>query len=97
MTKRARIKALQRWIYVPAGVVLFTAGLIVFPLPIPLGLIMMIMGLFLMAYNPLVLKFLRRMRARFPGVSKKLREVTPHLPGFLARFLKRTESGAQPD
>jgi len=91
MTKRQHI-ALRRWIFVPAGALIFIIGLVVFPLPIPLGLIMMIFGLFMMASNPTVMRFLRRTRARFPVVSRKLREVTPHLPRFLARFLRRTDS-----
>ncbi len=94
MTRRQH-QTLKRWLLVPLGAVLFIIGLILFPLPIPFGLMLMILGLFLMAYNPVVLRFLKRTRAKFPVFSRKLKDVTPHLPAFLARFLRRTETRAR--
>lgn len=92
MTKKRQLQSLKRWIIVPLGGVVFVVGLVLFPLPIPFGLILMLLGLFMMASNPFVLRFLRRTRSRFPAISAKLRDATPHLPAFLARFLRRTDS-----
>lgn len=80
-----------RVVALPLGALLFVIGLVLFPLPIPLGLVMMMLGLFLAATNPRVLRWLRNLRSQFPEVSQRLKEATPHMPGFLQRFLKRTE------
>ncbi len=84
-------KQTLRWVSLPIGVVLFAVGAVLFPLPIPLGAILMVLGLFVAAFNPLVLRRLRRIRKRFPKASAKIRAITPHMPGFLRKFLNRTD------
>lgn len=87
------IKNMLRWIALPAGLIIFLAGAVTFPLPLPTGLILMIIGLMVAAFNPLVLRWIKRTRPKFPVVNDKIRRVTPHAPGFLGRFLRRTDSG----
>ena len=85
------MKVVKKWVMLSVGLVIFIIGAILFPLPIPFGLILMIIGLSMMATHPAVLRFLRRVRNRFPKVSARLHQVTPHLPGPLKRFIRSTE------
>lgn len=89
---RKRItKKIIRWIALPVGVILIIAGLIILPTPIPIGLIMIAIGLVIAAINPLMLRYIKRKRKNYPEFSKKLRGVTPRLPLFLQRILRRTD------
>lgn len=86
------IKNFLRWAALPIGIGIFLAGIPVFLLPIPLGLIMMIVGLAIAAFNPLVLRWLKRTRARYPEANHKIRRVAPHMPSFVRRVLRRTDT-----
>lgn len=85
------LKNLLRWIALPIGFVIFLAGAITFPLPLPTGLVLMVIGITVAAVNPLVLRWVKRTRPRFPKTNAQLRRLTPHMPGFIRRFLKRTD------
>ena len=85
-------KRLIRWLSLPAGVIIFFVGAVLFPLPIPLGVFLMVLGLAVAATNPLVLRFLKRMRKRFPRINHTLRGITHHMPPFIRRILNRTDS-----
>lgn len=86
------IKNLLRWAALPVGLIIFLAGAVTFPLPLPTGLILMVIGITVAAFNPLVLRWVKRTRPRFPKANAKIRTITPHMPGFIRRFLKRTDS-----
>lgn len=85
-------KRLIRWLALPIGLIIFLVGAIMFPLPIPVGLILMAVGLAIAAMNPIMLRFIRRIRKRYPATNKKIRGITPMMPTFIRRFLKRTDS-----
>ena len=86
------LKYLLRWTALPVGMIFFVVGFVTFPLPLPTGIILMAVGLTIMAINPLVLRWVKRTRPRFPVVNAKLRSITPHMPTFIRRFLRRTDS-----
>ena len=86
------IKKLLRWAALPVGLGIFMAGIPMFLLPIPLGLVMMIVGLAIAAFNPLVLRWIKRMRTRYPESNMKIRRLAPHMPSFIRRVLRRTDS-----
>ena len=86
------MKPIVRWISLPLGVALIIIGVPLFILPIPLGLPVIIAGLAIAATNPLFVRYLRKMRQRFPETSDKIRTVTPKMPGFIRHFLERTDA-----
>lgn len=86
------LKYLLRWAALPVGMIIFVVGFVTFPLPLPTGIILMAVGLTVMAINPLVLRWVKRTRPRFPVMNAKLRSITPHMPTFIRRFLRRTDS-----
>lgn len=68
------------------------AGLIITPLPIPVGLIMVILGLSLLTWKSHFLRnWFRKLRSRYSEVSSKLKKVTPSLPRFLRQAVELTE------
>ncbi len=81
-------RALQQWM----GWMLIVPGLLVLPLPIPLGLVMIIAGLALAArYDPLLQGWIRRLRARFPDASRRANRLHRYLPFRLRRVLVSTD------
>jgi len=87
-----RLKHIIRWLALPVGLVIFLLGAITFPLPLPTGLILMVFGLAIAAINPIILRWVKRTRKKYPQANQKIRKVTPHVPGFLGRMLKRTDN-----
>ena len=81
------------WGWVIVGGIIFVVAIPLTISPIPIGAILMVLGLFMMSAHPLVLRQLRRARSKYPSFSAKLRKITPHMPAFLARFLRRTDAG----
>lgn len=84
------MKSIKRWIALPLGALIFLIGAILFPLPIPLGIPLMVIGLAVLALNPLMLRAFRRWRGRHPEASRRIGAVVPHLPAFLRRIAHRT-------
>lgn len=90
-TSKRLWKQTIRAVALPLGVAVIAIGLVLAPLPIPFGLPLVLVGLFVAAANPLGLKFIRRQRSKFPEFSAKLRKLTPSMPGFIQTFLKKTD------
>lgn len=81
---------LWRYIVVAFALLLIFAGLIVFPLPIPLGLIMMVAGLaVLLGASKTARIWFREFRGRYPSIDQRISRVEPLLPEALRRVLKR--------
>ncbi|MCJ9427664.1 PGPGW domain-containing protein [Kordiimonas marina] len=87
-----RYRHILRWLALPVGALMLVLGAITLPLPIPTGLLLIAAGLGVIAFNPLILRWIKRTRKRFPHANHKIRQVTPHLPGFLKRILTRTDT-----
>jgi hypothetical protein len=74
------------------GWVLIAIGLVVFPLPIPLGLIMILAGLALVAKDSVAMQdWIRKLRRDNPRANAKIKAVRPRLPNFLGRVIDMTD------
>lgn len=88
LISRRKFKAIMRIIIASIFIVL---GIVVTPLPIPLGLLMIAFGLILLAYNNnRVIRHIRILRRRFPGFSRKLELMETKNMGFVSDVLKQT-------
>jgi len=85
------MKSVKRWIALPLGGLIFLIGLILFPLPIPLGVPFMVIGLAILAFHPVMRRALRRWRGRHPEANRRIGAIAPHLPAFLQRFVHSTQ------
>lgn len=86
------MKTLLRWIALPVGLIIFVIGAITFPLPIPTGLILMIVGISIAAINPVMLRWLKKTRKKYPETNLHIRRVAPYMPKFVRRVIRRTDS-----
>ncbi|MEX0299814.1 MAG: hypothetical protein AB3N28_12155 [Kordiimonas sp.] len=86
------MKTLIRWIALPVGLLIFVIGAITFPLPIPTGIILMIVGLSIAALNPMVLRWLKATRKKFPEASLRIQRIAPYMPKFVRRIIRKTDS-----
>lgn len=74
-----------------AGSTLVVTGLIVLPLPLPFGLIMLVIGFALLApYIPAVQKLIRQMRRRWPNIDETLRRHRHRFPPVIKRTIDKT-------
>lgn len=77
------------------GSTLVVAGLIVLPLPIPFGLIMLTIGFALLApYIPAVQRFVKFLRARWPGFDRTLRRYRDRFPPVIKKTIDKTHPAA---
>jgi len=77
---------------VVGGWLLVGSGLVLLPLPIPLGLLFVLAGVTMLAHdNRRLGAWLRRLRRRNPGFSRRLQRLEPHAPVIMRRLLKRTD------
>ncbi len=77
------------------GSTLVLAGLVVLPLPIPLGLIMLTVGLALLApYVPAVQRFVKHLRTRSPGLDRSMRRHRHRFPLVIRRTIDKTHPNA---
>ena len=71
------------------------AGLIVLPLPIPLGLIMLTIGLTLLApYIPAVQRLIRSLRTKQPVIDQWLLSHRERFPPIIRRTIDKTHPTA---
>lgn len=69
-------------------------GIVLAPLPIPVGLPLMAAGIYLLARESRRVRHaIARLRARFPGFSAGLQRRAAGWPGSLRRFVSLTEPG----
>lgn len=75
-----------------AGSLLVIGGIIVTPMPLPLGIIMIIFGTSILVTElPLVRLYVRQLRKRFASLSARLNRLKPHLPSFARRLIEDTD------
>ena len=83
---------LGRWLRLGAGWFLVVTGAIIAPTPVPIGLIMVAVGLAILATESRFIRnALRQARRRFPAFCAKLREVKHRVPGFARRVIDETD------
>lgn len=76
-----------------AGAVCMIAGLGTVWLPIPTGLILMVIGLtLLIASSPTIAAWARLLRRRNEGLDEKLKRAEPYLPMQMQRVLAKTKA-----
>ncbi len=74
-----------------AGSTLVVTGLIVLPLPLPFGLIMLVIGFALLApYIPAVQRLIRVMRRKWPKVDAILLRYRHRFPPVIKRTIDKT-------
>ncbi len=74
-----------------AGSTLVVTGLIVLPLPLPFGLIMLVIGFALLApYIPIVQRLIRVMRRKWPTVDAILLRYRHRFPPVIKRTIDKT-------
>lgn len=79
------------------GTILILVGLIVLPLPIPLGLIMMTIGFALLApYVPFFQRIVIKMRRKWPNIDATLLKYRDRLPPIMRRTIDKTHPGNKP-
>ena len=88
---------MRRFVLRIIGFVLLGAGVIVFPLPIPFGLLMICIGLILLIANSdWVARAVRKARIRWPRFNQILRRNGSKLPRRLYRILAATDPRRRP-
>ena len=76
---------------------LFVAGALVTPTPVPLGVLMMLAGLCLIARDNRRLRgAIRHLRGRFPRLSARVRVLRHRLPRLLRRVMETTDLRRRP-
>ena len=81
-----------RWVRLGAGWFLVVTGAIITPTPVPIGLIMVAIGLGILATEShFVRNGLRRVRRRFPGFCARQRQIRHRVPGFARRVIDETD------
>jgi hypothetical protein len=79
------------------GVALLLVGAAVFPLPLPLGLPIMAVGLvLLLANSESAADILRRARLRWPRLNAGLRRASGRLPRSMHRVIASTDPRRKP-
>lgn len=83
---------MKRMAFSVTGGLLLIIGLILIPMPVPIGLVIAICGLALLIHsNETVRDFIRTCRQRYPDMNQKLRHAGAILPKPLRRIVSRTK------
>lgn len=77
---------------ITAGLLLVILGILITPLPLPLGLLTMLVGLsILVSALPGLRHRLRQLRSRYAKTSHKLNQLKEHFPQFAQRLIEETD------
>jgi len=72
-------------------------GVVLAPTPVPLGVVLAVLGLALLAHDSKLLRgLIRRLRARCPEASAKAHDLRHRLPALLRRVIERTDPRRRP-
>jgi len=86
----------QAWnmILLAVALCMVLLGLVTFLLPIPFGIVLLLMGLaMLMMVSPPVRRWFHRLRDRHAFLDRHLTHVEPHLPVALQKILRPDNAG----
>ncbi len=73
------------------GGTFIAAGMVLLPLPIPLGALFLLTGVALVTpYNPATQTAVRRLRTRFPRFDNALKRWRDGSPGFIRNAIDKT-------
>ena len=74
------------------AVMLIVIGLVTFPLPIPVGAVLIVLGFgLLISASTAVTVWLRRQRSRYPFLNKEFLWVEERLPSRIQQWLRKTD------
>lgn len=97
-TRRLRRRStltLKRGLLLGAGLSLVLLGLATVPTPVPIGAVLIVVGLtFLAKGSRFVLRAVKWARRRSPRLSDGLNRLKPRLPKGIARFVDKSAPGA---
>lgn len=89
--KRRRRHPVVRLVSVAAGWVLLVVGVITTPTPVPIGLVLVAIGIFLLARDShMARKGIRSLRKRFPALDRGLCSISHRLPRTVRAVIRRT-------
>jgi len=78
-----------QYIMLAFAVLLLLVGVVTFLLPIPLGIVLLVIGVaVLLSVSPRARGGFHRLRARYPMIDNRLTQVEPHLPESLRKVLR---------
>ena len=99
LTLTARVgRAARVWVLRVLAVILLLVGMVTFPLPIPVGLPMIVMGLaLLISSSHAIASLVRQFRRRNPRLDAWLRAAEPRIPGLFRAPLRKTDPLRQLD
>ena len=81
-----------RLLRIGAAIVLLLAGAILAPTPLPVGWVLIIIGLSLLLHeSKWARNRLRRLRERYPAFGERLNKAKTYAPGFARRLIERTD------
>lgn len=86
-----------RHVLAALGVLLIIAGIPLFPTPIPLGLVFILVGTALVAGESVFLQgWIRKWRRTNPNMDQRLRGAHARMPGFVRRVIDLTDPHLTP-
>ncbi len=86
----------QAWniVLLVVAVLMVLVGLVTFLLPIPFGIVLLLMGIaMLMMVSPPVRRWFHRLRDRHEFINRHLTKLEPHLPASLQKVLRPDNVG----
>ncbi len=90
-------QSMLRHVLAAFGVLLILIGIPLFPTPIPLGLVLILVGATLLAGESIFLQgWIRRWRRGNARIDQRLRNVHGRVPGFIARVIELTDPHLTP-
>ena len=92
--RRLRILS-SRIAFIGSGATLMILGVLSVPTPVPIGLVLFAVGLYLVARgSKRARRSVKRLRHHVPPLSRGLNRVKHHLPPGLRRFIEHRDPGA---
>lgn len=89
-------RMIKRSAKLTVGILLLLLGILITPLPIPFGLLSILIGLsILVSVVPAVRRWLIVLRRRFKHTSTRLNQLSPRLPAFLRQLIEETDPEQQ--
>lgn len=88
----------KRLILIVVSIVCLVVGAITLPTPLPIGIVLIAVGLALLILSSKTFRnMIRRLRVRYPSFDDKLRKAEAYLPRPLQRALKISAPRARPN
>jgi hypothetical protein len=98
MNHRFKLNRLYSLLRLVSGIILILLGIIITPLPIPIGLLLIFIGFMVVAYDSVFLKQkIRNLRKRHPRFSDRLKKLEIYTFFIIRDVLKNTDPSQAED